>query len=429
MRKLSKTEVLEIRNDIIGPFDKSSYQTFLNVEDQSLLDEIQENVRDGNLELCNVSDYTTMSPVGSDHESETVILLSNLNVKLNKHKKSLPLAIKIFTDPPFPERDNSLLVEIEIYKKYISKILNEKYSPNFIGLIGHIVCKKVIKKLLNKVKETERRKFFQQIEYAIEREKSEKKGPLKQEEIRELDRVSDIVPIHFLVLEQAISSFSLKQFIRNKNLKKLDLLSIFFQVIYSLEVLNRFNVRHNDLHLGNIFIIENKTSSTYYQYKVDGVEYYLSTKYVAKIYDWDRASVPGEIFNTLNETEMCKPYGACNTTNHKFDLVKFICGLKRELKKQNSIVLISFFKDIISEDLLRFIYSDNEYCFLHVNEADFIPLDKDQGDFWCMSTLEILKHKEFTKFQITESRKRKLTIAGKFELPILKRNSSDLLTL
>src|SRR4051812_29272499 len=84
------------------------------------------------------------------------------------------------------------------------------------------------------------------------------------------------------------------------------LLGIYFQILYTLEVFNRYGLRHNDLHRGNVFVqttMESKEKEieiekTYIEYIVNDVRFFIPSQFMALIYDFDRASVKGFDGNT-----------------------------------------------------------------------------------------------------------------------------------
>jgi hypothetical protein len=65
---------------------------------------------------------------------------------------------------------------------------------------------------------------------------------------------------------------------------------ILFQVIYSLSVMDHFGIVHNDLHFGNVFVQELEKPKTL-KFNIGKYRLNVTTKYLIKFFDWDRAYV------------------------------------------------------------------------------------------------------------------------------------------
>jgi serine/threonine protein kinase len=59
-----------------------------------------------------------------------------------------------------------------------------------------------------------------------------------------------------------------------------------FQIYNALEVMHRFRINHNDLHPGNILVME-LPEKVSLGFEVDNVFYKIRTKYIPYIFDWD----------------------------------------------------------------------------------------------------------------------------------------------
>jgi hypothetical protein len=138
--------------------------------------------------------------------------------------------------------------------------------------------------------------------------------------------------------------------------------SVLFQVLYTLECFNRINFRHNDLHLGNIFV--EATPLKYILYIIDTDSATMSyvkvptNGWTARIYDFDRSTLactpssynkkyeefineyatlvqkthattglpimgPARCENTHVTNADCD-WGACQGVNHTFDVFTFL---------------------------------------------------------------------------------------------------------
>ena len=127
------------------------------------------------------------------------------------------------------------------------------------------------------------------------------------------------------------------------------LFNIIFQVLYTLEAFNRVGVKHNDLHLGNIFILVRDTNLTEvgYEPKVREYSFKHSTKgtikvrledigFDVRIYDFDRSckfNRPNTIFPEEFHSRVMEDLGYDKINqNHTqdnpyFDTYKFLASI------------------------------------------------------------------------------------------------------
>ena len=145
----------------------------------------------------------------------------------------------------------------------------------------------------------------------------------------------------FSAFRQELANSSIKD-----NLKYFIMVNILFQIMYTLNVFNLIDIKHNDLHFGNIFILIRKHNllrnksigvSRLYKFKNDAgelIEVRLQNIGLdVRIYDFDRGykgandykPYPGEIGSVI-----IKEYKNVNQTynkNHSFDTYKVLCSL------------------------------------------------------------------------------------------------------
>lgn len=113
-----------------------------------------------------------------------------------------------------------------------------------------------------------------------------------------------------------------------------DKLRIVFQIMWTLECFIKIGFQHNDLHFGNILISTLKTPETF-TYKYKDTFFQIKTKYVVKIFDFDRSTKRPTKFNktkidnrVLVNGSYCYDFGQCNEiTNNKFDLFMVLRNL------------------------------------------------------------------------------------------------------
>ena len=118
--------------------------------------------------------------------------------------------------------------------------------------------------------------------------------------------------------------------------------ALMFQVLWTLECFNRIGVRHNDLHLENIFVFKhNRPQNTYriFKYKdeknIQHVLYVPTTEYEVRVFDFDRAAkrkltshkykkkyTPAISFKYTRDLFMKRH--TLSNKNHQFDTFKFM---------------------------------------------------------------------------------------------------------
>lgn len=133
-----------------------------------------------------------------------------------------------------------------------------------------------------------------------------------------------------VIISTKTSGYQLRNFLIDKAGSENDIISIVFQLMYTLLCFSRINLKHNDLHFGNIFIDKRKLNKSFnYQLRSD---MYVSTPqslYVAKIYDFDRGSIYHAAVDRNLELDLsyCPQFNECNNINKRIDLFALISGL------------------------------------------------------------------------------------------------------
>lgn len=126
------------------------------------------------------------------------------------------------------------------------------------------------------------------------------------------------------------------------------LFSIIFRVLYTLEVMNRKLIRHNDMHPGNILLVnymDGDMRANTFTYHIDptyspttkqGVEpRVIQSNWMPYIIDWDRAWVYDlKLYNTLTtaNSNLCSAFGQCARMNPYYDTFMFLMSIKRSLE-------------------------------------------------------------------------------------------------
>jgi hypothetical protein len=177
-----------------------------------------------------------------------------------------------------------LIAEQYIYSTVIPYIFANSYSPNMIAFYGIIECNN----------------FNVNAAGYLPWEKFETKH---DKESYDLSRFKGIIT------EKAVGGKPVKlgNWIRaRENLEEFD--TIVVQIIYTCTMMDQIGLLHNDLHEGNLFIDDlgsgNRVAMKFCIGSVAVVE--ISTRYVVKIYDWDRSVKVSTKYSPLS---VVKPIG------------------------------------------------------------------------------------------------------------------------
>jgi hypothetical protein len=260
-----------------------------------------------NIDKCVINSYIeSYNPIVKHSASSTLIVLGKLNDEVtsnidNEDDKKFVIKASFKNIEVY---DNSLEIERQIYDNIIGKMLNNNMTPCLIDKITSFECDK------NKLQEI---------------------YPQLYDDIKNMKKLNsfDTSIIKLLMLEKT-NGITIGQFVRKLNLKRYDidydeinLVSITFQLLWTLCVFKKLKFKHNDLHFGNIFV-ETLDEPIYMLFLKNENEYYrLETIYIIKIYDFDRSSIfsyPGIDRNIALDSFFCKYVGQCNYMSSKFDL-------------------------------------------------------------------------------------------------------------
>jgi serine/threonine protein kinase len=199
--------------------------------------------------------------------------------------------------------DNSLQVEIAIYRNIITRLVNNRNTPHVTSYLGFQTCGIEIGLPVGQFGA-----YFDQLEN-IDNE------------------LYDTTRANLLITERS-SGIEFSKWL-NKETTLRDLLSIIFQILYTLNCFARIGLQHNDLHDRNIFIEDMGQPLTLFYKRGPNQYVELTTRYIAKIYDWDRGSIlhPAVPSNLELTKYYCRKYGTCEHYSPKFDLFEFIAIL------------------------------------------------------------------------------------------------------
>jgi len=225
------------------------------------------------IDMCNLNPYS--SSVIRLRDFMNGIIKVNSSSKSNVlfgeivyHSKVLPVSIKIFSDV---KHNESIKYEANMYKYITDEIIEKSYSPNFASFVGFGCCNyDSIKNLVEK-HDTNINTVQHNIDLCLLMTEKVGNGaqfglPNKNNDVKSLRDY-------------------LKMFRKGK-IDQNDFRKIMFQIIYSLEVMERLKIIHADVHSHNILVCDFETEISLC-YVIDKVSYSIKTRYVPYIFDWD----------------------------------------------------------------------------------------------------------------------------------------------
>jgi hypothetical protein len=262
------------------------------------------------------------------------------HLKNIKHK----ILIKI-TKKKLVDCDNSLKVELLLYKHVLNKLLYRNICPHIIGYLNdkQVVVQEVVQEVDEKTEKLENVDYnylFLEMSNGLtlrnysEGEKSEKKS----------ERMTDDTLIDYWEKKEKSKEKSKKKRLK---MSLNDLIGVTFQLLYTLMVFDDRLLSHNDLHPGNI-IIENKYIE--YSYKIYNFVVKLKCNYLVKIFDFDNASIYHE--NVCRNIKLdyypnlCQNNNVCNTPKNN-DLYLVLFNLLNIIELNDHKKLIPVFDNFL----------------------------------------------------------------------------------
>lgn len=279
-----------------------------NIKNQQ---QLLKDIRYLNPIVCNPEDSRSMCPIFR------VITKKNKNMN-----KSYILKVSYLPTKYGCKKDNSFLVERDIYKNYTNKLILDKNTPNIAAFYFSLIMKNnFYKKIPPDCKE-----IYMRFAYNNIFDESEDK------------KIFDYKNLNVIAIED-LKGKDLTEWLTDTKYEKIK--SVLFQVIFTLECMNYYGIRHNDIHDKNIFITSNNNPKylyyiTYYNEINKEIRGFKINTYncLAKIYDFDNSCVVKEkkVINTriLN----MKKYGMTHRFNPKFDTFTFLGYLLYEFISQ-----------------------------------------------------------------------------------------------
>jgi serine/threonine protein kinase len=339
--------------------------------------------------------------------------------KLVAGKTSVDVSIKIFLDiekavnPSNPEEAliifsanaiSGLKYEVKLYKQ-ILRLIQAGKSPHFVNFIGYAECK--LENVFSFLSGDQR--------YRLQESLKENYGTLVVDHPE--------IPVCILLTEKIGSGqafglpngtvSTLSQLVSKENFQPID--SIFFQLIYTLALMDRESIMHNDLHSGNILVTRfpKKIKMLYgVKTRVETKYYLLDTMYVPYIYDFDFG-----YSSKLGKNAKLNDFPDFTWENKfiaKFDLYTLLCMFG--FKKLGGLYNDSFLAR--NEENREEVFGVSEE-----QEAKLIPEFVEIGDGIYIATkadlerIHIQVDNDTPNYLINFNRRNKMVLTGCYEIP------------
>jgi hypothetical protein len=291
------------------------------------------------IDKCNLAQWlNNFKVLGKCSASNTSVVLASTSDEDLQRGVSVKIAYK-------GGDDNSLDIERGFYKIYFDFIQEQFFSPNVVTFYASFSCPtKEFRKIMTK--ENHLRDLY-------------RTDQILNKEMWDQANQTDRETLEFLVIERT----------QGKTLHDLlfkltadQLKSVLFQIIYTFAVFNRLGLRHNDAHLGNIFIdsLDENTPISHAIYGVDkNFIFKIDMRRMVKLFDLDlsgtqfdcnqkeKSGINKNYYgiideldhydlcqNTKLEGSFCDDYGLCNDDdgNQYFDSFLTLGNIWSQLK-------------------------------------------------------------------------------------------------
>jgi hypothetical protein len=163
------------------------------------------------------------------------------------------------------------------------------------------------------------------------------------EAIQHIPLLQNLLNSVYFVITPKMKGVSLQDFLDKKMYRKLSLaygknfdVLVTMQVAQALSVMEHFQLRHNDLHTGNVFIeIFDDEQSIDYTFPI---VFSLKTRFKITIYDFDQAALVPEYTNHTVDAAFCENIGECSKFVKNFDFYTFLVYFQEALSQHSDFV-------------------------------------------------------------------------------------------
>lgn len=334
---------------------------------------ILKKIADGEvkLDVCQLGSQLEEKVLKSkDSSSPSAVVFGKListTIDKDAEFEDINVAVKIFLDIHHIS-NIGLLYEVEVYKYILDEIILPGYCMNFVPFIGYGKC--------NIPDTTEIFPYFQQYDETF------------KEDYKEKLMAHPSAGVNVLMTERMKNSMNFHDFIMRQS--EFSVATVLFQILYALTVMEKFRIMHNDLHFGNILIVEKEENVPMY-FDIDGEKFSFETRFIPYIFDWDYGYVEPLGDNPRITKTLCGESGICNRYSPRYDLYILLCTLFYSIKKRGFNHLNNYLKQTYYTNLFQYIEHSKEK--FHPVSDTFLKKIKefhtDYGKSYKMSGLQL----------------------------------------
>jgi hypothetical protein len=214
--------------------------------------------------------------------------------------------MKISFEAFYPEYDNSLQLESDVYEKIVP--LLSEHTPNLMPFLAKGECGRFITSFTVLSTLMNNKKVIRNFE--------------KEMSGQRLMNNYDLNKLQLVVTKKA-KGLKLYEWLMNGELvsDKENLLNftkdVLLQIAYTLVIFEDFGLMHHDLHAGNVFV-EKLPTPLHFSVNIGKKVIVRNINYFVQIYDFDHSAKVGTKFNdivlhnTLLDNDFCPRFGECN---------------------------------------------------------------------------------------------------------------------
>ena len=142
-----------------------------------------------------------------------------------------------------------------------------------------------------------------------------------------LHNAADVPHVNKLLVTTLARGSSLKDYMGTSTAPRITVISILFQLLFSIYAMSMLGFQHNDLHYKNIHV-DTKPLNKEGLYFLEGKKYRIPLPVHITIFDFDLGScLPCGEHASLSNL-YCKQFGVCNERNPRFDMYTILSYIK-----------------------------------------------------------------------------------------------------
>jgi len=363
-----------------------------------------------------VCDFSNVRNVKTRKNDATSLAQLFFGDHVDPKNKPIPVFYKAFFELP-EDVHNSNQVEYWIYRYLMHHIYTLKIAPFPLKYYGMAKCTNFYNEIIQRLPERDHSKFLEALTNLFQKSLDvwvdNKQEPLE---------TFQTGIMHILAIERLENFEFYDDFLQRKDVSLDDYVSVWFQIFFALFIMEEYGIVHNDLHNKNI-AIQKLPKETVIAFIAKGRSkrgisfcpemYLVRTKYLVRVFDFDRASASG-IYNTfLYSNYMCEDWAQCNVQDgHSIvvDVLNHMDNTNHALQNHPNNSVRNFYKEFIGKvvggqvlkDILQYKIKDMGYFTkLLKNLGVPYPTKGKSSMLTLLRPFEILAL--FSKFQIQTS--------------------------